>query len=449
MNIFGIAFTFVISVLLLRMPRDWASLPLLLVTAYITRTQQLEIGPLHFPAMRVLIAVGVLRAAMHRERISGGLNMLDRAVALWALWDILTIAFHQSDVVVFRLGFLCDAVGVYYLFRVFIRGIEDVRTVFEMVCILLVPLAATMLVEKLNGINPLSWIEFGPAEVATTNGHFRAQGAFAHPILAGTVGAVCLPMAISFWRENRNLALVGIVATLAIVFASGSSGPIMTTFATIATLALWVIRSQMQAIRWLAVVMIIALSFVMNDPVYFLMARIDITGGSTGYFRAQLIQSAIDHLSEWWFAGTDYTRHWMQTGITANPNHTDMTNYYLQMGVWGGLPLMLLFVWILCVAFNRAGKALRASQGASLDQQFRIWALGSILFGHAVAFWSISYFDQTIVFLFLVLACIGSLRVAHRVSPPIVRGGRTRDRTPAGSEVLSFSGLSDFLTAYV
>jgi len=418
MNIFGILFTLVNSVLLLRLPRKWAPLPLLLGSVYITRIQELEIGPLHFPAIRILIAAGLLRVLTNGERVSGGMNALDRMVRLWAIWDICSIAFHQSDVLVFRLGILYDTIGVYYLFRVFIRGVEDIRTVFKMVCLLLIPLAVTMLVEKLHGYNPLSLIEFGPSDVEVTHGHFRAQGAFGHPILAGTVGAVCLPMAVCFWRENRSVALAGLAATLAIVFASGSSGPVMATGAVIAALGLWLVRSQMRTIRWLALSMVVALSFVMNDPVYYLMARIDITGGSTGYFRAQLIQSAINHLSEWWLAGTDFTRHWMLTGITANSNHTDMTNYYIQMGVWGGLPLMLLFMWLIGVAFVRIGKALRANPGAPRSHQFVIWALGSILFGHATAFWSISYFDQTIVFLSLVFACIGSLQIPQRAPVP-------------------------------
>jgi hypothetical protein len=371
---------------------------------------------------------------MNGERISGGMNSLDRMVRLWAIWDICSIVFHQSDVLVFRLGVLYDTVGVYYLFRVFIRGIEDIRIVFRMVCLLLIPLAATMLVEKFKGVNPLSFIGFGPSDVATTNDHFRAQGAFGHPILAGTAGAVCLPMAVCFWRENRRLALAGLFATLAVVFASGSSGPIMTLFAVVGALSLWTIRARMRAIRWLAVLAIFALNFLMNDPIYFLMARIDITGGSTGYFRAQLIQSAINHLSEWWFAGTDHTRHWMLSGITADPNHTDMTNYYLQMGVWGGLPLMILFMWLIVAAFLRISQALRVRKGAPLADQFVIWTLGAILFGHATAFWSISYFDQTIVFLCLVLACIGSIPIlqpAMAQSPGKNQFRQNTDQMPA------------------
>jgi hypothetical protein len=422
MNALGILFTLVTSTLLLRLPRNWAALPLLLGATYITRFQQIEIGPLHFPVVRVLVMVGLLRATMKGEHMSGGVNSLDRAMGLWSIWNVCSIAFHQSDVLIGRLGDLYDFVGAYYLFRVFVRGTKDVQKVFKIVCMVLAPLAVTMLVEKFQGTNPLGWIGFGPVEVQTMQGHFRAQGAFGHPILAGVVGAVCVPMALCLYRRNRRLALIGLAASLAIVFASGSSGPIMTAFAALLALALWTTRSQLRAIRWLALCVVIALSFLMNDPVYYLMGRIDITGGSTGYFRARLVQSGIEHLSEWWFAGTDHTRHWMASGITADSNHTDMTNYYLQMGVWGGLPLLALFVWILVTAFIRIGKALRANVSAPISQQFLIWSLGAILFGHATTFWSISYFDQTRVYLCLVLACIGSLQVCKRPLGPILSG---------------------------
>src|SRR5207253_439216 len=100
-------------------------------------------------------------------------------------------------------------------------------------------------------------------------------------------------------------------------------------------------------VRLATVLGIVVLQIVMNDPVYFLMARIDFTGSSTGWFRAQLIRSSIQHLDEWWAVGTDYTRHWMPSGIYANEIHTDITNHFLEMGVWGGLPLLSLFVLAL------------------------------------------------------------------------------------------------------
>ena len=396
-------------------------MPLLMGAAYVARTQQLEVGPMHLPVVRLLILVGLLRTMVKGERIVGGPNSLDRVAGLWAVWSICSIALHESDVIVFRLGVLFDAVGVYYLCRVFIRDSRDIKTLFKMVCVCLAPLAATMLVERFTGTNPLSRIDFGATAVITTSGHFRAQGPFGHPILAGTIGASCLPMAIYFWRKNKRLAFLGLASTFAIIFASGSSSPIITALSAMGALVLWTIRGYLNTIRWLAVLLIVALSFLMHDPVYYLVARIDITGGSTGYFRAALLQSAVNHLSEWWLAGTDYTRHWMPTGIPANEKHTDMTNYYLQMGVWGGLPLVLLFVWLLSAAFSRIGKALQSAQGAARDQQFLIWTLGAILFSHVIAFWGISYFDQSSVFLCAVLACIGSLAVTKRAAVPIPR----------------------------
>jgi hypothetical protein len=415
MNVFGLIFTFIVSAMLFRAPRNMAVLPLLIGAVYITKAQQLEIGPLHFSTMRVLIAVGLLRASSKQERMVGGINSLDKIGILWMIWNLCTIPFHQPDVMIFRLGILFDIVGAYYLFRVFLTSLDDIRTVFKIVCLLFVPLAATMLVERFTGFNLLSLFEFAPSEVMLTNGHFRAQGAFAHAILAGTVGAVCLPMAVYYWRENRKLAIKGLAATLAIVFASGSSGPVMSTLSVSGALTLWNLRGHIRAIRMFALAVIVALNFLMNDPIYFLMARIDITGGSTGYFRAQLIQSALNHLSEWWLVGTDHTRHWMESGIYANSNHTDMTNYYLQMGVWGGLVLMSLFVWMIVASFMRVSKSLHVHRRSPLRDQFLIWVLGSILFGHATTFWSISYFDQSIVFLCLLFAAIGSLPLRRRI----------------------------------
>jgi hypothetical protein len=414
MNFFGFVFTIVTLVMLLRLPRNRAVLPFLMVTTWISLDQQINIG-LHLPVLRILIAVGLLRVLAKGERMAGGVNSLDRMMLLWAIVSVCSLVFHKSSVVIFRCGCLYDFVGTYYLFRVFIQGSEDIRTVFKMFCIILLPTCATMLVEKLVGINPLAFIGFGDAYVTVTNGHFRASGPFAHPILAGTAGATCVPMAVYLWRRDRKLALAGLVATFGIVFASGSSGPIMTALSVLAAMLLWKIRGHLRLIRWSAAFAVFVLSFLMKDPVYFLLARIDITGGSTGYFRAQLIRSTIEHLNEWWFAGTDYTRHWMLTGIVANPDHTDMTNYYIQMGVWGGLLLMVVFMGILFVGFARVGRALQANKNSSPQQRFLIWTLGAILFGHVTTFFSISYFDQTIVLLCLSLAFIGSLQLLQRI----------------------------------
>jgi hypothetical protein len=187
----------------------------------------------------------------------------------------------------------------------------------------------------------------------------------------------------------------------------------------------------------LAFFLIVVLNQIMTDPVYYLLARIDITGGSTGWHRAALIQSAIAHLQEWWLAGTDVTRHWMPTGIYANETQTDITNHYIAMGVMGGLLLMAAFIWVLVEAFICVGKALRLNTHAPRSQQFMIWVLGCILLGHAVTFFSISYFGQEVVFLYLLFGSIGSLHVvqsAYNVTPKNSRAlSNARGRSIVGA----------------
>jgi hypothetical protein len=160
----------------------------------------------------------------------------------------------------------------------------------------------------------------------------------------------------------------------------------------------------------------LALAVVMNDPPYFIMARIDLTGSSTGWHRAELIRAAFAHLSEWWIAGTDYTRHWMPYGINWSPDHSDITNHYLQMGVLGGIPLMLLFGFGVSAGFGLVGRALQ--NDATPARPFYVWAIGASLFAHALTFLSVTYYDQSIAFFYLTLAATAATTTAvHGVTP--------------------------------
>src|SRR5262249_37069195 len=147
----------------------------------------------------------------------------------------------------------------------------------------------------------------GPGSINIREGHVRAYGPFAHSILAGTVGATLVPMALCLWRHDRWRAVIGLSVGTAIVFASTSSGPVMMVVFTMLGMMIWPVRAGLRLIRWAALAAVICLDMIMKDPVYFLMARIDITGGSTGWYRAQLIRSSLEHFDEWWATGTDYT----------------------------------------------------------------------------------------------------------------------------------------------
>ena len=75
----GIAAAFVLCscVALLAVPRRWAPLPFLFGTFYVPYYLGLQLGPFHFTAIRMLVAVGVIRILSRKEWPSGRLSPLD------------------------------------------------------------------------------------------------------------------------------------------------------------------------------------------------------------------------------------------------------------------------------------------------------------------------------------------------------------------------------------
>jgi len=415
MNPLAAVILVVSALALLALPRRWAPVALLIGTCYVTRAQAVEIGPFNFTVVRMLLVVGALRVLMRAEFVEGGLRPLDWWMMLWGSVMVFTVAFHNDpgSQVIERLGLVFDAFGAYFLTRCFCRTWEEVTSLCRLTGIILAPIAVSMLVEKVTTHNFFAFLGGVPDISHIREGHVRAQGPFAHAILAGTIGAVCLPLALTAWRGHRLAALLGGTACFSMVVASGSSGPILSTAAAIGALMVWFYPRAVRWIRWGAVLGYVALDLVMKDPAYFILARIDLTGGSTGWHRARLIQSSLEHLSEWWLFGTDYTRHWMPSGVSWSPNHTDITNHYLYLGVLGGYPLMLVFLALMAEGFANVGRQVKH---APVDARFAIWTLGASLFAHAVTILSVSYFDSSILFFYLTLGVIGS---AHRAAAPV------------------------------
>ena len=395
-------------------PRRYALLPILIGTCYMTLAQGIEIGSLNFFCIRILIATGFLRALLRGEPIAGPLTSLDRLMLISAVWAMFSSIFHTrpGDAFVGSLGLIYNTCGIYFLVRIYCTTSDDVSRVFRMVCVLLIPLGVEMLLEQATSYNSFSALGGVSAEPAIREGRLRAQGPFAHAILAGTVGAVCLPFAVALWNKSRTTAVLGTLSCIVMVITSASSGPVMSGIFALLALALWRFRAHIYLLRRGFVALYLILALAMEAPVYYLIARIDLAGGSTGWHRARLIESAFQHFDEWWLAGTDYTRHWMPTGVSWSWDHTDITSQYLQLGVVGGLPLMLLFIRMLWLAFASVGRQLRAKTASGeplYHDGFIVWALGASLFAHAVTSISVSYFDQSFVFLYMVLACIASL----------------------------------------
>lgn len=434
----AVLFLLVNAAALLAAPRRWAALPLVIGACYITYGQGVEAGPFSFNVLRILILIGLMRIMARGERIAGGLNGLDWLFIPWSLWLLASTLFRAgaADDMVYRLGQVFTICGVYFLLRVFCQSIEDVQRLVKVTAIVLLPVALAMVYEKLASYNLFSIFGDVPSGVMVREGRLRARGPFGHPILAGTVGAVCLPMMLGLWQRDRRYAMVGLFSGCCMILASASSGPLLSSAVGVMAIAFWGIRDRMRSVRWLAVAGYIGLDLVMKAPAYYLMGRIDLAGGSSGYHRALLIDSALRHLDEWWLAGTNYTRHWMPTGVSWSGDHTDITNHYLHFGVLGGLPLMFLFIAMLAMAFRYVGLSIRRAGQTRLDQ-FLIWSLGASLAAQAATCLSVSYFDQSFLFLYLTLAGVSSAwntAAEPATAPSPARG-------PAVEEANSYAAL--------
>jgi len=397
------------------LPRRFAFAPLFVGACALPNEPVIEVG-VSLTVTKLLILAGLLRAARERSFVWSTQNPLDVLFAVWSVWAILSGFAHNPrdrNPITERLSLVYDIGGTYMYARAFLKNQVDFLRFSKCVAVMMIFLASIMAVEKATQRNIPWTIATGSLVEATSRkGSVRAAGPFMHPILAGTIGASSIALLVPLFRRNRNLALVGLVACAIVVFCAASSGPFLTLFAALGALALWRWRRKMRLIKVAAALGIISMAFIMNAPIWYLIARIDIAGGSTGYHRAELITGAINHLDRWWLIGTDYTRDWVPAGGGFTEDEVDMTNYYLRIGVTGGLFLMLTFIAILLKAFKLLGRKMQVLRMANDPAEMLLWGAGSFLFAHCVTFISVSYYDQSVVFVFLIIGAVPGLCAA-------------------------------------
>ena len=217
---FGVVFAVTITVLLFVLPRRWAAAALLAGACYMVLNQGIKIGPFHLYTIRLLILAGLARVLFRGERPANGLVRMDGLMLTWAAWAVISSAFRNdpSTALTFNLGLVFNSCGAYFLLRTFLRSTEDVVWLIRALAILLVPVAGAMVYEQLAAHNLFSILGGVPESPAIRNGRLRSQGPFAHAILAGTVGAVFIPVMMALWWKDRKLAVAGLTASTAMVF---------------------------------------------------------------------------------------------------------------------------------------------------------------------------------------------------------------------------------------
>ncbi len=397
----------IFGVCLLLLERRYALVPVIAAGLFITHLQRIVIAGVDLDIARLMLVALWLRILLRGEYQSFEINSLDKAIGIWVAFSIVTYValWKTGSALMYRFGWTFDALAAYAAVRVLVRGPSDIRVIARASLIMAVFVAGFMIVEHTTQRNLFADMGGVAAYSAVREGRVRTQAAFSHPIMAGTWGASLLPLAWALSKEpqakfDRQIATVGLMACLLIVLFSSSSGPLLSLAAGVFALACWRIRFNLRSMKVIGLTGILALQFVMKDPVWALLAKVTVVGGSTGYHRFFLVDQAIRRFDEWWFIGTKSTAHW-GWGLQ------DITNMYVKVGVEGGLLSLVLFIWLLRGSFRAAGNSARSADGRV--ERVYSWMLGSVLFVHVVSFVGASYFGQMIFIFFMLLGQIGSL----------------------------------------
>lgn len=380
--------------------------PFLLACFTIPMSQVVVVGGLHFTALRIVIIAGLIRRAMlggssSTGKFPGGFNRVDRMVVLWtlALLTLLSLQWMNKQELINNLGGFLDGLGGYLVVRFFIPDGEAVRRTIKTLAVVGVIQGICMLNEQILHVNVFGYIGgLGPG-LTIRDGRIRSEGVLGC-ISAGAFAGALIPLFLGLWTERKYRALMcaGVAGATVMVFTSNSSTSLLALAAAVLGIAFWPLRERMVLVRRGLVLILVALHLVMKAPVWSLIARVDLTGSSSGYHRYYLVDNCIRHFSEWWLLGyKDYDKWGFMM--------FDLCNQFVVQAVTGGLLTLVAYIAIFSRSFGALGDARKKVRGDRHREWF-LWCLGSALFSVVVAHFGINYPAMMEMWLFALWSCI-------------------------------------------
>jgi hypothetical protein len=395
------------GILILVVKRKYEIYPFLFGAFFIPFKQAINIGGAHFQMLRFLAIFGLVRLCWDGlilrkvQPVFGKLHPVDRAFIYLTLVSAIALIVlnKQWAAVTSEVGTIFNALGIYFLLRFLIRDEEDVLRTVKALTLIGAVAAVSMLIEHATFRN--FWSYAGGVSLAPDfrDAHVRAQAFFAHSIIAGCYGAVLLPFSVWLWLKGgkqKKYAVLCFLSSTVMTIASWSSTPIMTYLAGISAFAFWPLRKQMRWIRRGIVAALIFLHLVMHGPVWSLIDHIDIVGGNSANHRYHLVDACIRHFWDWWLIGTNDNANW---GF----DMWDTANTFVGTAETGGLLALILMLAVISRSFRSIGQA-RAHFESDKIKQMQLWSIGAAIFAECTAFFGISYYDQTIVAWYALLA---------------------------------------------
>jgi hypothetical protein len=389
-------------VLILSQPRTKAIVPFSLTYFTVPFEQVLVLGGIHFTMHQMLILTVLVRMVTFRGvkgKFSGGFNALDSVAVLWTLSVLIIFLLQWTEMQAFikGLGDLVVSLGGYLAARFLIPDRETLRRTVKVLAAICVIQGVCMLSEQVTYQNVFAFMGGHPPTIR--EGHVRAEGSMG-TLAGGTFAGVVIPLFFWMRREEKSqtLACAGLAGATAMVFASHASTSWLAYGASLVGLAFWPLRRQMSLVRWALVAILVALHLTMNGPVWSLIEKIDLTGGSSSYHRYMLVDNCIRHFADWWLIGYKYYGNW---GF----DMWDLCNQFVVAALNGGLVTLIIFIAIFKRSFGAIGTARKRVEGDHRQEWF-FWCLGSVLFALLVASFGINYMDHLMMWFLLLLVFI-------------------------------------------
>jgi uncharacterized integral membrane protein len=411
----------VVVVLIFILPRQKVIIPFLVGMFMIPVGQVVVLGGLHFTGLRILILAGLARMYASRNnptsepaRFPGGFNPMDQVLAIWAVSSVVTFGLLYMNVpaVINHLGDLIDNLAAYAVVRYLVPDGEAIVRTVKVLAVICVIQSISMISEQYTHINPFGLVGGIGLESTIRDGKVRSSGVMGC-IYAGAFAGVLPPIFTWLWTTGkaRMLAAIGLVACVIMVITSASSTSYLALGGSVVGLAFWFLRKKMRLVRWGVAGLLVSLHLAMKAPVWFLIARIDLTGSSSGDHRAELIDNCIRHFWSWWLIGTKDYNNW-------GWSMWDLCNQFVAVAVTSGLFPLVCYILIFKRGFSAIGNARKQIEGDK-RQEFLLWALGSTLFATIVASFGINYVPQLLMGFFPLLACISVATFEIRQSMPV------------------------------
>ncbi len=430
---------FTCAFLILLLKRDWVFIPILMILCYVSNAQRITIAGLDFNFSRLIILTTWFRIFIKGEHKGYRFCKADMLLLMWlfARGFVYSLQWGRREAVIYQLGEAFTACGFYFIARVFIRNVEDIKQFGRQLSIIALPTAVFFAIEWTTGRNYFA--VFGGVDFITwvRNGRLRCEGAFSHPLIAGYFWGVAIPfMATLYDRRgfHRKIAVTGTACSLLIVAATASSTPVLGVMAGLFGWCFYFVRYRIFHIVTGFITCVVALHIYMRAPVWQLIARFNVVGGSTGDHRYRLINAFLTNVSDWFFLGFRNTDLWGR-GLG------DVTNEFILQGVRGGFVTFALFVLLITYIMYLLQKRTRAAKD-DFSERFVTWNMWVVLFMQCTIFFSLSVFGQAKVLFYLSLGITASLGVCpvavadavkKKVSKRILSGGeKKKKRSEAG-----------------